>query len=78
MATRPASRPLQVIDGSGLPYFHHITNIVVRQPNADARIVLTITIAKKANSRKIRQKRCMGGPPSKPKYSCMTDSELVP
>ncbi len=20
----------------------------------------------------------MGGPPSKPKYSCMTDSELVP
>ena len=47
MATSPASRPLQVIDGSGLPYFHIMVNIVARQPNAAARIVLTITIVKR-------------------------------
>ena len=30
-----------------MPYFFHITNIVVRQPNAAARIVFTITIVKR-------------------------------
>ena len=35
---------------------------------------------KEDTSRAGHVKSClnMGGPPSKPKYSCMTDSELVP
>src|SRR4051794_41059666 len=42
MATSPASRPLAVIDGSGLPNFFHITNRADRQPKADDRIEFTM------------------------------------
>ena len=47
MATRPASRPLAVIDGSGFPNTFHIVNIAARQPNADARIVFVITTVRR-------------------------------
>ena len=47
MATSPASKPFAVIEGSGLPNTRHITNIAERHPNADARIVLVITTARR-------------------------------
>src|SRR5437879_6108915 len=47
IATRPASRPFAVIDGSGLPNFFHITNIADKQPNAEARIVFVMTTVRR-------------------------------
>ena len=45
MATRPASRPLAVIDGSGFPKRRHMRNMAERQPKAAAMIVLVMTTA---------------------------------
>src|SRR5438067_9643143 len=47
MATRPASNPFAVMDGSGFPNFRHITNIAAKQPKADARIVFTMTTVRR-------------------------------
>ncbi len=45
MATRPASMPLTIMPGSGLPVLNIITNIDVTAPNAPARAVLVATTA---------------------------------
>jgi hypothetical protein len=45
IATRPASIPLHIIDGSGLPNFHIITSVAKSAPEAEASIVLTAMIA---------------------------------
>src|SRR4029453_5844287 len=41
IATRPASMPLTIMLGSGLPYFHHMENIEKIARDADASRVLT-------------------------------------
>src|SRR4029453_1213004 len=45
MATRPASIPLTIIPGSGLPVRHIIQNIAAIDPKAAAMAVLAATIA---------------------------------
>src|SRR5688572_1952668 len=45
MATRPASMPLAIIAGSGLPERIHTQNMQMIEPNAPARAVLTATTA---------------------------------
>ena len=43
MPTRPASTPFRVSDSEGLPYFHHVMNIVATPPAAAARLVVRNT-----------------------------------
>src|SRR5215467_7895996 len=46
IATRPASMPLHIMDGSGfLVRTHHIQRVAPKAPVADASIVLTATTA---------------------------------
>ena len=45
MATRPASMPLTIIPGSGLPVLRIITNIATTAPKAPAMAVLAATTA---------------------------------
>src|SRR5688500_3089277 len=45
MATRPASMPLTIMPGSGLPTFHIITNMATTAPKAPASAVLVATTA---------------------------------
>src|ERR1035437_2452500 len=43
MATRPASIPFALIDGSGRPYFLQVTRNASRAPEAEASIVFVAT-----------------------------------
>ena len=43
MPTSPASTPLSVNDSDGLPYFHHVMNMVATPPAAAARLVVRNT-----------------------------------
>ena len=56
---------------------HNLNRLESRAIAGDSPVRVNRT---RASSRAGHVKSClnMGGPPSKPKYSCMTDSELVP
>jgi hypothetical protein len=47
MATRPASMPLAVIDGSGLPHSFQTRSMAATQPVEAAMNVLTMTTGKR-------------------------------